>query len=55
MTTSTSNRRVTPVLGGGDAHPAGGVRRAVGRRPRYFGDLGRDAAATGAWNRRRDR
>jgi uncharacterized protein YbjT (DUF2867 family) len=40
------------VLDGRNAHVADGVRRALGREPRDFGDYARDAAATGVWNPR---
>jgi hypothetical protein len=38
------------VLDGRNAHLADGVRRALGREPRDFGDYARDTAATGVWN-----
>jgi uncharacterized protein YbjT (DUF2867 family) len=38
------------VLDGRNAHVADGVRRALGREPRDFGDYARDAAAAGIWN-----
>ena len=38
------------VLDGRNAHVADGVRRALGRGPRDFGDYVRDAAAAGIWN-----
>jgi uncharacterized protein YbjT (DUF2867 family) len=40
------------VLDGRNAHLADGVRRALGREPRDFGDYARDAAATAVWNPR---
>jgi uncharacterized protein YbjT (DUF2867 family) len=39
----------TEVLDGRNAHLADGVRRALGREPRDFGDYAREAAATGVW------
>jgi hypothetical protein len=39
----------TTVLDGRNAQPADGVRRALGRAPRDFGDYAREAAATGIW------
>jgi uncharacterized protein YbjT (DUF2867 family) len=39
----------TTVLDGRNARPADGVRRALGREPRDFGDYARDTAATGVW------
>jgi uncharacterized protein YbjT (DUF2867 family) len=38
------------VLDGRNAHVADGVQRALGRRPRDFGEFARDAAATGVWS-----
>jgi uncharacterized protein YbjT (DUF2867 family) len=38
------------VLDGRNAHLADGVRRALGRKPRDFGDYARAAAAAGVWN-----
>jgi uncharacterized protein YbjT (DUF2867 family) len=38
------------VLDGRNAHLADGVKRALGREPRDFGDYARRAAATGIWN-----
>jgi uncharacterized protein YbjT (DUF2867 family) len=38
------------VLDGRNAHPADGVKRALGREPRDFADYARDAAATGVWD-----
>jgi uncharacterized protein YbjT (DUF2867 family) len=38
------------VLDGRNAHVADGVERALGRRPRDFGEYAREAAATGVWN-----
>lgn len=40
----------TEVLDGRNARIADGVRRAVGREPRDFGDYTRRAAAAGAWD-----
>jgi hypothetical protein len=37
------------VLDGRNAYLTDGVRRALGRQPRDFGDYARDAAATGVW------
>jgi uncharacterized protein YbjT (DUF2867 family) len=37
------------VLDGRNAHVTDGVRRALGREPRDFGDYARDTAATGIW------
>lgn len=39
----------TTVLDGRNAHLTDGVRRALGREPRDFGDYAREAAATGVW------
>lgn len=39
----------TEVLDGRNANLTDGVRRALGREPRDFGDYARDAAAGGAW------
>ena len=39
------------VLDRRNAHPADGVRRALGREPRGFSQYARDAAATGIFNR----
>ncbi|MEU8380538.1 NAD(P)H-binding protein [Streptosporangium sp. NPDC048865] len=39
----------TGVLDGRNAHLGDGVRRALGREPRDFGDYARGAAATGVW------
>jgi uncharacterized protein YbjT (DUF2867 family) len=41
------------VLDGRNAYVADGVRRALARPPRDFGDYVRDTAATGVWNVRR--
>jgi uncharacterized protein YbjT (DUF2867 family) len=38
------------VLDGRNAHITDGVRRALGREPRDFGDYAHHAAATGIWN-----
>ncbi|GIG88660.1 Rossmann-fold NAD(P)-binding domain-containing protein [Plantactinospora endophytica] len=38
------------VLDGRNAHPADGVRRALGREARDFRDFARAAAATGVWS-----
>ena len=38
------------VLDGRNAIPADGVRRALGREPRDFGEYARRAAATGVWD-----
>ncbi len=38
------------VLDGRNAYLADGVRRALGREPRDFGDYARDAAATRVWS-----
>jgi uncharacterized protein YbjT (DUF2867 family) len=38
------------VVGGRNADPTDGVRRALGREPRAFGDYVRDAAASGVWS-----
>jgi uncharacterized protein YbjT (DUF2867 family) len=43
------------VLDGRNARLAYGVRRALGRVPRDFGDYARDAAASGVWNPRATR
>jgi uncharacterized protein YbjT (DUF2867 family) len=43
------------VVDGRNARHADGVRRALGRGPRDFGDYARDAAATGVWNPRATR
>jgi len=41
----------TLVIGGpGSQYPADSVQRALGRPPRQFGDLAREAAAAGAWD-----
>jgi uncharacterized protein YbjT (DUF2867 family) len=42
------------VLDGRNAHPADGVRRALGRGPRDFSQYARDAGATGIFNRHRN-
>jgi uncharacterized protein YbjT (DUF2867 family) len=39
----------TEVLDGRNAEPQDGVRRALGRAPRDFGEYARRTAATGAW------
>jgi uncharacterized protein YbjT (DUF2867 family) len=39
----------TDVLDGRNVHPQDGVRRALGRGPRDFGEYARSAAANGAW------
>lgn len=39
------------VLDGHNAHLSDGVERALGRKPRDFGDFARRAAAAGAWAR----
>jgi uncharacterized protein YbjT (DUF2867 family) len=41
----------TEVLDGRNAHVADGVRRALGREPRDFGDFAGKTAAAGAWSR----
>jgi len=38
------------VVGGRNAQTTDGVRRALGREPRAFGDYVREAAASGVWN-----
>jgi uncharacterized protein YbjT (DUF2867 family) len=38
------------VLDGRNAHVGDGMKRALGREPRDFGDYARDTAATGIWN-----
>jgi hypothetical protein len=38
------------VLDGRNARPQDGVRRALGRAPRDFGEYARGAAAAGAWS-----
>lgn len=43
----------TEVLDGRNANLTDGVRRALGREPRDFGDYARDTAATGVWNGQR--
>jgi hypothetical protein len=40
----------TEVLDGRNAYLTDGVRRALGREPRDFGDYARATAATGIWN-----
>jgi uncharacterized protein YbjT (DUF2867 family) len=40
----------TEVLDGRNAKLADGIRQALGRAPRDFGDYARDAAASGVWN-----
>jgi uncharacterized protein YbjT (DUF2867 family) len=40
----------TDVLDGRNASLTDGVRRALGREPRDFGDYARRAAAAGAWS-----
>jgi hypothetical protein len=40
----------TEVLDGRNARIADGVRRALGREPRDFGDYARRTAAAGAWD-----
>ena len=39
----------TEVLDGRNAEPQDGVRRALGRAPRDFGEYARRTAAAGAW------
>ena len=39
----------TELLDGRNAEPQDGVRRALGRAPRDFGEFARRAAAAGAW------
>jgi uncharacterized protein YbjT (DUF2867 family) len=41
------------VVGGRNAETTDGVRRALGREARAFGDYARDAAASGVWNESR--
>ena len=41
------------VLDGRSAHLTDGVRRALGREPKDFGDYAREAAATGVWDGKR--
>lgn len=41
----------TTVLDGRNAHVTDGVKRALGREPKDFGDYARDTAATGVWSR----
>jgi hypothetical protein len=43
----------TDVLDGRNAYLTDGVRRALGRDPKDFGDYARDAAASGVWDGRR--
>ena len=43
------NYLFTEVLDGRNAHLTDGVQRALGRKPRDFGDYARAAAATGVW------
>jgi uncharacterized protein YbjT (DUF2867 family) len=38
------------LLDGRNARPADGVRRALGRAPRDFGEFARNAASTGVWS-----
>lgn len=38
---------------GRNARLTDGVRRALGREPRDFGDYAREAAASGVWDARR--
>ena len=38
------------VLDGRNAEPQDGVRRALGRAPRDFGEYARTTAATGVWS-----
>jgi hypothetical protein len=38
------------VLDGRNAGTTDGIRRALGREARDFGDYARDAAASGVWN-----
>ena len=40
----------TTVLDGRNAHLTDGVRRALGREPRNFGDFAGDTAASDVWN-----
>jgi uncharacterized protein YbjT (DUF2867 family) len=40
----------TEVLDGRNAQLSDGIRQALGRAPRDFGDYARDAAASGVWN-----
>ena len=40
----------TEVLDGRNAYLSDGVRRALGRKPRDFGDYARAAATTGVWD-----
>jgi hypothetical protein len=40
---------IAAVLDGRNASLNDGVRRALGREPRDFGDFARDAAASGVW------
>lgn len=40
----------TEVMDGRNAHLGDGVRRALGRDPRDFGDYARETAATGVWD-----
>jgi uncharacterized protein YbjT (DUF2867 family) len=44
----------TEVLDGRNAHVTDGVQRALGRPARDFSAFSRDAAASGAWNGRRE-
>jgi uncharacterized protein YbjT (DUF2867 family) len=39
------------VVDGRNANTTDGVRRALGREPRDFGDFAREVAATGVWSR----
>ena len=39
----------TNVLDGRNTRPQDGVRRALGRAPRDFGEYARTTAATGVW------
>jgi uncharacterized protein YbjT (DUF2867 family) len=41
------------VMDGRNADTTDGVKRALGREPRAFGDYARDAAASGVWNESR--
>ena len=45
------NYLFTTVLDGRNAHLTDGVQRALGRKPRDFGDYARNAAASGVWNK----
>ena len=40
----------TEVLDGRNAHLTDGVERVLGRPPRAFADVAREAAATGVWD-----